>query len=128
MLSYFSFKVLKFFSLAICFFVISSAFIAIEATARTYYIAPDGDDINGNGTKDSPWETLQKAHDNVSAGETIYCRGGTYNLSLGSKEWYVSWSVSGTVGNPITVAAYPNETPHFLNDSRSGGFISIFNR
>jgi hypothetical protein len=45
-----------------------------------YYVAPAGVDSNA-GTIESPFATLQKAHDVVAAGDTIFMRGGVFNVS-----------------------------------------------
>ncbi|OGQ81690.1 MAG: hypothetical protein A2289_03310 [Deltaproteobacteria bacterium RIFOXYA12_FULL_58_15] len=72
-----------------------------------YYLSPEGSDESGDGSNDSPWFTLQKAWSVVSAGDTIYLRGGTYAFSarqnLSGK--------SGASDTPIRVFAYPGENP-----------------
>jgi len=71
------------------------------AGKATYYVSPSGS--NGNpGSLSQPWETLQHAADNVSAGDTVIVRAGTY-LGFRAKS-------SGTSGLPITFMAYSGET------------------
>src|SRR5262249_32129196 len=52
--------------------------------------------------------TFTKAVGLAAPGDTIYARGGTYNLnsslSIGSGR-------SGTSGNPVSLLAYPGESP-----------------
>jgi uncharacterized protein YjdB len=49
--------------------------------ARTvFYIAPDGNDGTGDGSIETPWFSLNKAEEAVSAGCTVYIRGGTYQI------------------------------------------------
>ncbi|MCD4739693.1 right-handed parallel beta-helix repeat-containing protein, partial [archaeon] len=67
-----------------------------------YYVSSSGDD-NHPGTLAFPWRTIQKAADSVSAGNTVYIRGGTYNEK-------VDITTSGTSGNTITFSSYPGET------------------
>ena len=43
------------------------------------YVAPNGDDANP-GTKEKPYGTFLKAISEVSPGDTIFVRGGIYNL------------------------------------------------
>jgi len=43
------------------------------------YVAPDGSDSNP-GTIDKPLESIQKAQELVSAGDTVFIRGGTYKI------------------------------------------------
>ncbi|NLE33824.1 MAG: DUF1565 domain-containing protein, partial [Bacteroidales bacterium] len=50
------------------------------AYAQPYYVAATGSDSN-SGTLTAPFKTITKAVSVVKAGETIYVRGGTYNLT-----------------------------------------------
>lgn len=71
--------------------------------AKTYYVAPTGNDSNP-GTETSPWRTIQKAADTLVAGDTVYVRRGTYKERIAPKN-------SGTDANHrITYASYPGET------------------
>ncbi|GAA0909640.1 hypothetical protein GCM10009552_20550 [Rothia nasimurium] len=57
----------------------TSASVAAPVTAgKTYYVAPNGDD-GADGSAATPWQTVQHAVDNVSAGATIQLAAGTYN-------------------------------------------------
>ncbi len=72
-----------------------------------YYVATDGS--NGNpGTLGSPWATIAYADTQVSAGDTVFFRGGTYN-----ETGTTTFTTSGSDGSPITYAAYNNEVPVF---------------
>jgi hypothetical protein len=42
-----------------------------------FYVSPTGSDTN-TGTHTSPWRTIQKAVNTLSAGQTVVVRGGTY--------------------------------------------------
>ncbi|THB79191.1 MAG: hypothetical protein D3926_11270 [Desulfobacteraceae bacterium] len=68
--------------------------------AAQYYVSGGGKDTDP-GTLTQPWLTLQHAADNVSAGDTVIVRGGTY---VGFKS-----RASGTQGAPITFVAYSGE-------------------
>jgi len=70
-----------------------------------YYVDPDGDDMAA-GTADAPWQTWQHAVDTVAAGDVVYIRGGDY-----APTERVRGSLNGTEAEPITIAAYPGETP-----------------
>ena len=54
--------------------------VATTASAKDYYV----DSINGtdtwnfSGTQTKPFKTIQKAADNVSAGDTVYVLPGVY--------------------------------------------------
>ena len=69
---------------------------------NVYYVAKGGNDQNP-GTLDSPWLTIQHAAENLTAGDTILIREGTYHESV-----YIGQG--GNEGKPVTFSAYPNET------------------
>lgn len=83
--------------------------------ATIYYIATDGSDSNP-GTISEPWKSLPKAYDVVTAGDTVYIRGGTH---------YATWTdhnlttltSSGDPENPICFYGYPGEWPIIDGDS-----------
>lgn len=84
------------------------------------FVAPDGNDAN-SGTIDQPLESIQKAQELASPGDTVYIRGGTYNIRENQISKVVSnlfacityLDKSGTEGNTIKYWAYPGETPIF---------------
>ena len=55
--------------------------LATSASGSVYYLSPQGDDLLGNGSINSPWFTLEKAWKAAAAGDTIWLRGGTYKYS-----------------------------------------------
>lgn len=86
------------------------SFIA-PVPATTYWVAPYGSDSNNGTSSNTPFATPIKAVTaSLTAGDTIWIRGGTYvlngNVSPGS-------SKAGTAGNPIKMWAYPGELPVF---------------
>lgn len=66
----------------------------LSAHAATYYVAKTGSDSN-TGFLGSPWLTVQKAANTMSAGDTVNIATGTYAET-------VTVSTSGTSGNKIT--------------------------
>ncbi|MGF1450747.1 MAG: right-handed parallel beta-helix repeat-containing protein [Opitutales bacterium] len=80
-------------------------FISSNAMAATYYVATNGDNSN-SGTINSPWATPHYGVNQLSAGDTLYIRGGTYNMPS-----TLEIPVSGTAGAWVTVAGYQNEMP-----------------
>lgn len=77
----------------------------------TYYCAPTtaspaGNDSN-SGTIGSPWATLNHAWGSLSAGDTLYLRGGTHEYD----HMQYLQSHNGTAGNLINIWGYPGETP-----------------
>ncbi|MCQ2050433.1 MAG: DUF1565 domain-containing protein, partial [Candidatus Saccharibacteria bacterium] len=55
------------------------ALAAAQAFGSVYYVATDGKDTNA-GSKEKPFATLNKANAVVQAGDTVWIRGGVYNL------------------------------------------------
>lgn len=84
-------------------------FLTLSSSAclfgQPYYVSTSGSDSN-TGTITSPFATISKAVSVVSAGQTIYVRGGTYNLKS-----TISISKSGTAGSYINLFAYQGERP-----------------
>lgn len=76
---------------------------SMEASAKDYYLAPDG---TGNGmTIDKPFGDPIKAFAALKAGDVLYVRGGTYHLSQTIKV-----NQTGTADKRICVFAYPGDT------------------
>ncbi len=76
---------------------------AVITVNNTYYVSNSGSDSN-QGTKESPFRTIQKAADIVKPGDTVSVRGGTYNEKVTIKN-------SGTQKSYIIFQNYPEETP-----------------
>lgn len=69
--------------------------------AKWFVDAARGDDA-ADGSETAPWKTLGHALRQLSPGDTLYLRGGTYYE-------HVFLSRSGTQQAPITIASYPGE-------------------
>lgn len=87
--------------------------------AATYYVAPHGSD-NAKGTIDAPFATVRRAQESAAAGDTVFFRGGTYELTdshitykVGPYDCVTRLDKSGTRSNPIRYWAYPGERPVF---------------
>ncbi|MDD5086391.1 MAG: right-handed parallel beta-helix repeat-containing protein, partial [Candidatus Nanoarchaeia archaeon] len=50
----------------------------LSSNGQVFYVSPAGSDSN-DGTSSNPFKTIQKAANNVAAGDTVYVREGTYN-------------------------------------------------
>lgn len=88
--------------------------LTCPALAAEYYVAPDGDDSNP-GSMSQPFASLQKGHDVAEAGDTVWIRGGTYQVvtprTAGAG---IALTKSGTSdANRIRFFAYPGERPVF---------------
>lgn len=84
--------------LMVCAVCMSKGFAGI-------YVSPSGSDSN-TGTLASPYATIATAVGKVTAGDTIFVRGGTYKIA--SK---ISISKSGTSSSYYHLFAYNNEKP-----------------
>jgi hypothetical protein len=82
------------------------AFSGVTRAAK-YYVATDGDDLN-DGTLGAPFGTFDHAINQTVPGDTIWVRGGTYDLSTRVR---IQADESGEDGNRINLWAYPGETP-----------------
>jgi hypothetical protein len=80
------------------------------ARAAERYVAPTGSNAGGNtGTSiDSPLGTIAQAITLSAPGDTIWLRGGTYNLA---STLSITTSKNGTALNPFKLYAYQDETP-----------------
>lgn len=73
-----------------------------NALSGVFYVSPAGSDANP-GTLALPWRSVGASVQKLSAGSTLYVRGGTYHETV-----YVS--ASGTSSTPILISGYPGET------------------
>jgi hypothetical protein len=67
-----------------------------------YYVSTTGNDESA-GTFENPWRTISYGITQLTAGDTLYIRGGTYVESIEE-------NTSGTAVNPITISGYNGET------------------
>ena len=92
-----------------------------------FYLATNGSDSN-NGSKGAPWKSLYTSIKKLGPGDTLYIREGTY--SFGDENII---DRHGTASNPITIRAYPGETPTFKGNTtqsifmwfRNAGYINV---
>lgn len=96
--------------------VLLLGFLSLPATAATYYVSPAGADANSCATAQSTTQSSQKLTISagvacLSAGDTLYIRGGLYTgtvNSINSGATTVRGGKDFSTG-AITVAAYPGE-------------------
>ena len=81
-------------------------FVPRNGDAAEYYVAPTGGSDSNNGSLSTPFATFGKAIGLANPGDTIFARGGTYNLNS-----RLRIQKSGATNNPINLFAYPGETP-----------------
>ncbi len=86
------------------------------AEGNTLFVdAAKGDDEQV-GSQAKPWKTINHALQQLSAGDTLCLRGGTFYE-------HVYCSVAGSAGKPITVRGYPGELAII-----DGGFREFFEK
>jgi hypothetical protein len=87
------------------FLVVFAAALPRILLAKSFYVAPNGDDGNP-GTIDAPFATVKKAHDSVQPGDVIYLRGGTYYPTE-----QTVFNKTGSADNYFELRSYPGEIP-----------------
>ncbi len=85
--------------------VVATLTLTAAPTNGDWFISTTGNDANP-GTIASPFATLGKAASVAQPGDFIYLRGGTYFPSA-----TIHITNSGTLGNRISLLAYPGELP-----------------
>ena len=90
-----------------------------NAMSAVYFVSPNGSDGN-RGTKDQSYLTIQKAQSVVNPGDTVYIRGGVYQMTesqiaqkRGIWAFVTLLDKSGEKGKPIRYWAFPGEKPVF---------------
>jgi len=89
------------------FLIMAFLAFSMSISGAKYYVATDGHDANGNGSKNFPYFSLEKAWGSISAGDTIYMRGGQYKYS--TRQDLIG--KNGRSGYRINIWAYPGELP-----------------
>lgn len=83
------------------------------ALAGDYYVNPTGSASWANCTSIGTYCSPQAAMQNAMAGDTVYFRGGTYNITGPRTPYHglLEPQNHGTQSNPIVFIAYNNEIP-----------------
>lgn len=87
--------------------VLLLTFLASTSVCRaaTYYISQaSGNDSAAGTSPASAWATIGKANNTLSAGDTVFVAGGTYNEAIAPGR-------SGSAGSPITYAGDSENMP-----------------
>jgi len=100
-------------------FALGFALVAAQSFGAAYYVATDGSDANA-GSLAKPFATLNKANAVVHAGDTVWVRGGIYDLH--DTVFYARYKMTAGIlltasgesdDNRIHYLAYPGERPIF---------------
>jgi hypothetical protein len=93
--------------------VVTTLLAVRSAQATDYYVSTTGSDSNA-GTMAAPFATLQKGVNTAVAGDTVWIRGGTYNITTPATSGAgINFTKSGTSTSPINYFAYQGELPVF---------------
>lgn len=79
-------------------------YFGVAHAATTYHVATTGSNSNP-GTEKDPWRTVAHATLQLSAGDTLYVKNGTY------VEEMIRIQRTGTPSAPIKLLAYPGHAP-----------------
>jgi len=90
--------------------IIALLLIANSVFANTYYIATDGNNSDP-GTITEPWLDWAYALTQISGGDTVYFRGGTYDVD--DMIVFTGGTVNGTQNEKTAFFGYPDETVIF---------------
>ncbi|MFC1805680.1 DUF1565 domain-containing protein [Planctomycetota bacterium] len=73
--------------------------VVASGYAQDYFVAPSGRDTN-DGSLKAPFRTVQRAVNNMTAGDVCHIRGGRYHESVRLE------GLRGTVAAPVVIKAY----------------------
>nr|WP_302579022.1 hypothetical protein [Methanobrevibacter arboriphilus] len=95
--------------------------VNLNVVPSVYYVSPDGDDTNGNGSIDAPFKTLKKAIDTGFANGvyvTVYLLDGVY-----SGEGNINLTLGDYLGNLDIIGLNYNKT---IFDGNGAGLLFNF--
>lgn len=94
--------------------ILTIIFASLMTFATDYFVAPNGNDSN-DGTVSNPVESIKKAQELASYGDTVYIRGGIYTMREDQIARYFDiWAyVTELNKNGINYFAYQDEKPVF---------------
>lgn len=94
--------------------IITILYASIFSYATDYYVAPNGNDLN-SGDINNPVESIKRAQQLASSGDTVYIRGGLYTMRENQiTQYYSIWAyVTKLDKSGINYFAYQNEKPVF---------------
>ena len=88
--------------------------IYVSVYGKTYYVATNGSDLNNGTSLTTPFATWQRGINAADPGDTVFVRGGVYEISgintfpeVDPLAWPTAKGKSGTKAKPICFWAYP---------------------
>jgi len=97
-------------------------FIFFRANASDYYVSATGSNTNSGKSVETPFLTLQKAHDLTVAGDTVFVMNGSYNSTSGP---VLNVTRSGASTGYITYKAFKDHSPKITASGNVWNAISI---
>ncbi len=93
------------------FFLVGLVYVLVMlspsiSNANTFYVSKTGNDANP-GTNASSFQSIKRGVSQLSAGDTLYVKSGTYNESILS--WETTIQSGSSWNNPVTVAVNPGD-------------------
>ncbi len=96
----------------LCTILLGIALTCQVGQSADYFLSPDGDDAN-TGTREAPWQTLEKAAAEVEAGDTVTLLPGRYPGRFEP-------TASGTAEEPIVFRAEPRREAVLIGEGDDG--------
>lgn len=96
-----------------------TAFIALPASANTWYVDSTNGSATGSCTESSPCTSISSTNLTAVAGDTIYITGTFSEFNVG---------FNGTADAPITITAWPDQSQPVLEDTSltvTGQYLTI---
>lgn len=96
-------------------FCLASLLVLLPAAfATTFYVAPNGNDSSA-GTQAAPFRSITKAQSVANSGDTVFLRGGTYNIGATqiARQDSLYAFVHDINKSGISYLAFTGETPVF---------------
>lgn len=87
---------------------------------QKYYVSKNGNDVANGRSIQTSWKTIQKAANELQAGDTVFILGGIYNEIVQPQN-------SGTLGNHIVYTAY-NQEEVVVDGSNLNDYLSVYDR
>ncbi len=116
------------FFLLVLFFIIFN--FSIQINAGTYYVDKDHNQASNsnNGSKSTPWLTIQHGVNQLIAGDTLYVMASTNPYfepyrARGNNMGGITIDVSGSASQRINIEGYPGERP-VINQQRAMSSLS----
>jgi hypothetical protein len=83
--------------------ILGTLFFCAAAGAAEYYVSPSSGNDRNNGSKLSPFRSIEKAAEKMEPGDLCWLRNGRYQTET------VLEGIKGAPGKPLTFKPYPGE-------------------